>query len=86
MSAVTNSTSRSAQGAAFLDLDRVRALEAFHESGVHEDDVVGYYEYCRFGQLGAVPSIDIGEFTNRRYTGRKALSTACRSLFAALRF
>ena len=29
-----------------------------HASGVHEDDIVAYYEYCRFGHGGAVPSID----------------------------
>ena len=45
-------------GLAFLDLDRVRALEGVHASGVHEDDLVAYYEYCRFGHGGAVPSID----------------------------
>jgi len=45
-------------GLAFLDLERVRALEVVHASGVHEDDIVGYYEYCRFGHGGAVPSID----------------------------
>ena len=45
-------------GLAFLALDRVRALEAVRESGVHEDDIVAYYEYCRFGHGGAVPSID----------------------------
>ena len=45
-------------GLAFLDLDRVRALERVHASGVHEDDIVDYYEYCRFGHGGAVPSID----------------------------
>ena len=45
-------------GLAFLDLDRVRALEAVHARGVHEDDIVAYYEYCRFGHGGAVPSID----------------------------
>ena len=45
-------------GLAFLDLERVRALEAVHASGVHEDDIVAYYDYCRFGHGGAVPSID----------------------------
>jgi rhamnulose-1-phosphate aldolase/alcohol dehydrogenase len=45
-------------GLAFLDLERVRALEGVHAGGVHEDDIVGYYEYCRFGHGGAVPSID----------------------------
>lgn len=45
-------------GLAFLDLDRVRALEAVHDSGAHEDDIVGYYEFCRFGAGGALPSID----------------------------
>ena len=45
-------------GLALLDLDRVRALERVHAAGVHEDDIVAYYEYCRFGHGGAVPSID----------------------------
>ena len=45
-------------GLAFVDLERVRALERIHASGVHEDDIVAFYEYCRFGQGGAVPSID----------------------------
>jgi rhamnulose-1-phosphate aldolase/alcohol dehydrogenase len=48
----------SVAGLAFLDLDRVRALENVHAAGVHEDDIVAYYEYCRFGRGGAVPSID----------------------------
>lgn len=46
------------KGLAFLDLERVLALEAVHAGGVHEDDIVDYYEYCRFGRGGAVPSID----------------------------
>jgi rhamnulose-1-phosphate aldolase/alcohol dehydrogenase len=45
-------------GLAFLVLDRVLALEAVHAAGVHEDDLVAYYAYCRFGDGGAVPSID----------------------------
>lgn len=46
------------KGLALLDLERVLALEAVHAGGVHEDDIVGYYEFCRFGRGGAVPSID----------------------------
>ncbi len=45
-------------GLALLDLDRVAALEQRHAAGVHEDDLVEYYGYCRFGHGGAVPSID----------------------------
>jgi rhamnulose-1-phosphate aldolase/alcohol dehydrogenase len=45
-------------GLAYLVLDRVLALAALHAHGVHEDDLVGYYEHCRFGPGGAVPSID----------------------------
>ena len=45
-------------GLALLVLDRVLALEQVHAGGVHEDDLVAYYAYCRFGPGGAVPSID----------------------------
>jgi rhamnulose-1-phosphate aldolase/alcohol dehydrogenase len=45
-------------GLARLVLDRVRGLERLHAEGVHEDDLVAYYEHCRFGSGGAVPSID----------------------------
>lgn len=45
-------------GLAFLDLDRVLALEAVHAGGVHEDDIVERYALCRFGATGTVPSID----------------------------
>src|SRR5829696_2587269 len=45
-------------GLAFLDLDRVRALERRHAVGIHEDDLVAAYSACRFGDGGAVPSID----------------------------
>ena len=45
-------------GLALLDLDRLRALERVHADGVHEDDVVAYYDSCRFGAGGAAPSID----------------------------
>ncbi len=47
-----------AAGLAFLDLDRIRALERVHASGVHEDDLVALYDSCRFGVGGAAPSID----------------------------
>jgi rhamnulose-1-phosphate aldolase/alcohol dehydrogenase len=36
----------------------VRGLERLHRRGVHEDDLVAYYAHCRFGDGGAVPSID----------------------------
>ncbi len=45
-------------GVALLVLDRVLALEALHRRGVPEDDIVPYYESCRFGDGSAVPSID----------------------------
>ena len=45
-------------GLAYLVLDRVVGLERVYESGVHEDDLVAYYAHCRFGDGGAVPSID----------------------------
>ena len=47
-----------ADGLALLVLDRVRALEAVHAGGVHEDDIVDRYRSCAFGAGGAVPSID----------------------------
>jgi rhamnulose-1-phosphate aldolase/alcohol dehydrogenase len=45
-------------GLAQLDLDRIRALERAHVNGVHEDDIVAFYDSCRFGGGGAPPSID----------------------------
>jgi rhamnulose-1-phosphate aldolase/alcohol dehydrogenase len=45
-------------GLALLVLDRVLALEQAHRRGVHEDDIVALYAACRFGDGGAVPSID----------------------------
>jgi rhamnulose-1-phosphate aldolase/alcohol dehydrogenase len=45
-------------GLALLDLEAVRKLEALHAAGLHEDDIVERYAYCRFGAGGAVPSID----------------------------
>jgi rhamnulose-1-phosphate aldolase/alcohol dehydrogenase len=45
-------------GVATLVLDRVRALEQVHRGGVHEDAIVALYPMCRFGDGGAVPSID----------------------------
>lgn len=47
-----------ADGLARLDLTRVRRLERLAVAGVHEDDLVAYYEQCRFGLDGAPPSID----------------------------
>src|SRR6476659_1052994 len=47
-----------AEGLAILDLDRIRALERVHASGVHEDDLVALYDSCRFGAGAAAPSID----------------------------
>lgn len=45
-------------GVALLDLERVLALEAVHAGGLHEDEIVARYGACRFGDGGAVPSID----------------------------
>ncbi len=45
-------------GLAWLDLDRVRALEAAYRGGAPEDAIVAMYDFCRFGAGGAVPSID----------------------------
>ena len=47
-----------ADGLARLDLNRLRALERLSATGVPEDDLVAYYESCRFGIGGAPPSID----------------------------
>jgi rhamnulose-1-phosphate aldolase/alcohol dehydrogenase len=47
-----------ADGLAQLDLTRLRALERLSASGAPEDDLVAYYESCRFGVGGAPPSID----------------------------
>jgi len=47
-----------ADGLARLDLERLRALERLSAAGVPEDDLVAYYESCRFGVGGAPPSID----------------------------
>src|SRR6476620_7764482 len=47
-----------ADGLALLDLARLRALERLSVAGVPEDDLVSYYESCRFGVDGAPPSID----------------------------
>src|SRR5262245_25572266 len=46
-----------ADGLAYLRLDRVLALEALHARGEHEDDLVARYADCTF-TAGAVPSID----------------------------
>lgn len=45
-------------GLALLDLERVLALEAAHARGVTEDELVALYDACRFGDGGAIPSID----------------------------
>jgi rhamnulose-1-phosphate aldolase/alcohol dehydrogenase len=45
-------------GLAYLQLDRLRALERLHAAGTHEDDLVARYAECAFGTGGAVPSID----------------------------
>jgi rhamnulose-1-phosphate aldolase/alcohol dehydrogenase len=47
-----------AAGLALLDLERVRALEALHARGISEVDLFQHYDACRFGDGGAVPSID----------------------------
>jgi rhamnulose-1-phosphate aldolase/alcohol dehydrogenase len=45
-------------GVALLVMDRVLALERRRRDGVSEDDLVEYYESCRFGDGRAAPSID----------------------------
>src|SRR5206468_10727443 len=46
-------------GLAWLDLDRVRQLEARYQGPDHEDEIVPLFEHCRFGDgRGAAPSID----------------------------
>jgi rhamnulose-1-phosphate aldolase/alcohol dehydrogenase len=45
------------RGLAYLHLDRFRALENLHASGVHEDELVARYDACVFA-TGAVASID----------------------------
>jgi rhamnulose-1-phosphate aldolase/alcohol dehydrogenase len=45
-------------GVALLVLERVLALEALRRRGVPEDDIVAYYDSCRFGDSSATPSID----------------------------
>ncbi|HXY94388.1 MAG TPA: bifunctional rhamnulose-1-phosphate aldolase/short-chain dehydrogenase [Acidimicrobiia bacterium] len=45
-------------GVALLVLDRVLALESKRRRGTPDDDVVGFYAACRFGDRDAVPSID----------------------------
>jgi rhamnulose-1-phosphate aldolase/alcohol dehydrogenase len=47
-----------ADGLALLDLARLRGLERLSVAGVPEDDLVSYYDSCRFGADGAPPSID----------------------------
>lgn len=47
-----------ADGLARLDLTRLRALERLSVAGAPEDDLVAYYQSCRFGVGGAPPSID----------------------------
>ena len=45
-------------GLAVLRLDQLLALEALHDTGVHEDDLVDRYAECALTAGGAVPSID----------------------------
>ena len=45
-------------GVALLVVDRVLALEALRARGVPEDDIVPYYDACRFGDSSATCSID----------------------------
>src|SRR5438128_459982 len=47
-----------AAGLALLDLDRVLALEAMRARGTSDDELIAFYDSCRFGDGGAVPSID----------------------------
>src|SRR6476659_7599363 len=42
-----------ADGLARLDLPRLRALERLSAASVPEDDLVAYYESCRFGVGGS---------------------------------
>lgn len=45
-------------GLAVLELDRVRALKDVYRGLEHEDEMVGFFDFCRHGNGGAAPSID----------------------------
>ena len=47
-----------AEGLAWLALDRVRALEGVYRGPGHEDAMVPLFDHCGFGRGGAAPSID----------------------------
>ena len=47
-----------ADGLAWLALDRVRAIEGVYRGPAHEDEMVALLDHCRFGRGGAAPSID----------------------------
>ncbi len=50
--------SLTADGLAVLDLDRVRSLDRLYTDQEHEDELVSYLGYCRFGPPGPAPSLD----------------------------
>jgi rhamnulose-1-phosphate aldolase/alcohol dehydrogenase len=47
-----------ATGLALIDLQRFRSMERVYEGADHEDAMVGLLDHARFGDGGAVPSID----------------------------
>ena len=47
-----------ASGLAVLQLSRVKGLVGVYRGAEHEDEMVGLFDYCLFGRVGAAPSID----------------------------
>ena len=47
-----------ASGLAALERERLVALDGVYRGVEHEDEMVGLFPYCSFGQGGATPSID----------------------------
>jgi rhamnulose-1-phosphate aldolase/alcohol dehydrogenase len=45
-------------GLAVLYLDRLKALANVYRGEKFEDEMVGLFDYCSFGRIGAAPSID----------------------------
>lgn len=45
-------------GLALVDLEKFRALVNVYPGEAREDEMVALFDYCRFGQGGATPSID----------------------------
>ena len=45
-------------GLAALDLERFKLLNNVYRGVEHEDEMVAFFDYCRFGVGGAAPSID----------------------------